>query len=171
MEKSILFCGLLYSDRNIRYKVLSEIRDAFGEIRSFSKTLEFSKFSHYYDNEIGENITREWISFEETVSLESLFEKKRISIDIENRFKISGNRKINIDPGVITLNSVQLLTTKNYSHRVYLGEGIFCEVTFIFTKNGIKYLEWTYPDYKSDEAKNFFLKEREFLKNLRKEKR
>ncbi|MEO0234205.1 MAG: DUF4416 family protein [candidate division WOR-3 bacterium] len=170
MESNILFCGLLYSDNGIRYKALSDIRDAFGEIKSFSKTLEFSEFSHYYDDEIGENVIREWISFEEPIGLESFFEKKKISIDIENRFRIDGKRKINIDPGVITLNNVQLLTTKNYSHRIYLGEGIYCEVTFIFTKDGIKYLDWTYPDYKSDVAREFFLGERSFLKSLKKER-
>lgn len=170
MEGNILFCGLLYNDRSIRYKALSDIRDAFGEIKNFSNTIEFSKFSRYYDDEIGENVIREWISFEELVILESFFEKKKISIDIENRFRMDGKRKINIDPGVITLNNVQLLTTKNYSHRIYLGEGIYCEVTFIFTKEGIKYLDWTYPDYKSEIARDFFLTERLVLKNLKKEK-
>ncbi len=169
MSFNLLFSGLLYADRNIRYKVLSDLNDAFGEMMIFSKTIDFSKFTHYYDDEIGNDITREWILFQEPISLENFFEKKKFSIQIENKYRIDGKRRINIDPGVITLNNVQLLTTKNFSHRVYLGEGIFCEVTFIFTKDGIKYLPWTYPDYKSFEAEEFFLKGREFIKKMKKD--
>jgi hypothetical protein len=71
---------------------------------------------------------------------------------------------VNIDPGIITLNNLQLLTTKNFAHRIYLGEGIYCELTMLFSKSGVRYLEWTYPDYKTKEAEEFFIESRKKLK-------
>lgn len=166
MINALLFCGLLYQKRDYRNRAVSELIDKFGDISDFSKTMDFAKYSSYYDDEMGSGITREWILFADEIDLEHLFEKKVTSVSIEEKFKIGGKRNINIDPGVITLSNVQLLTTKNFAHRVYLGEGIFCEVTFTFTKNknGVKYLEWTYPDYKSEEASEFFLRNRNILK-------
>ncbi len=164
--KNLIFCGLLYSNKDYRDKAISELVDVFGNIKLYSNTFSFSDFTDYYDNEIGKDIIREWILFENIDNGENFYEKKLMSIEIEKKFTINNNRNINIDPGRICLSNMQLLTTKNYSHRIYMGEGIYAEVTFIFTKNGIKFLDWTYPDYKTDIAKDFFLKSRNFLKNL-----
>ena len=164
--KNLIFCGLLYNDKHYRNNAISELVDVFGNIKFYSNTFVFSGFTDYYENEIGKNIIREWILFENIDNNENFYEKKIISVNIEKKFKTDDKRHINIDPGCITLNNMQLLTTKNYSHRIYLAEGIFVEVTFLFEKNSIRYLDWTYPDYKTEIAKTFFLKSRDFLKSL-----
>ncbi|MGE3062857.1 MAG: DUF4416 family protein [bacterium] len=166
MNKAILFCGLLYNERDFRNRAISELVDSYGEIKSFSKTINFNSFSDYYDSELGGDIVREWIVFAEHVDLEHLYEKKINSCSIENHFRKEGRRTVNIDPGIITLNNLQLLTTKNFAHRVYLGEGIYCEATLLFTRRGVKHLEWTYPDYKTDEAVQFFTEARKSLKKV-----
>jgi hypothetical protein len=40
-----------------------------------------------------------------------------------------------------------LATGKNYSHRIYIGKGIYADLTLIYTKGGFTTLPWTYPDY------------------------
>lgn len=163
-NSALLFCGLLYNSLEYRNRAVAELVDAFGEIDDYSDRLRFNEYSRYYDDEIGEEITREWILFKEPISLEHFNEKKIRSVEIEDRFRTAGKRTVNIDPGCITLSSVQLLTTKNFSHRIYLGEGIYSEVTFLFGKGECRYLDWTFPDYKSQAARKFFMSNREKLK-------
>jgi len=64
-----------------------------------------------------------------------------------------------------------LATGKDYSHRIYIGENIYADLTLMWTKKGFKTLEWTYPDYASKEVTGFLEKVRnKYLLDL-KEKR
>ena len=62
-----------------------------------------------------------------------------------------GKRKINIDPGYVSLERLILVTGKNYTHRIYLSKGIFADLTLIFNKGSFRPLEWTFKDYASPE--------------------
>jgi len=44
-----------------------------------------------------------------------------------------------------------LATTKNRDHRIYIGQGIFAEVTLHFRGKSFRAWEWTYPDYATPE--------------------
>ncbi|MFO8061393.1 MAG: DUF4416 family protein [bacterium] len=158
-----LFTGLLYNDINYRNNAVAQLVDIFGDIENYSDTLNFSAFSGYYDSELGGEVTREWLLFKNPPDPENFYEKKIMTNNLEDTFRRHSNRMVNIDPGIVTVSNVQLLTTKNYSHRIYMGEGIFAEVTFMFKKNGFDYLRWTYPDYKTQEAQSFFLSARKTI--------
>jgi len=67
------------------------------------------------------------------------------------------SRTVNLDPGYITASNLVLATTKDFSHRVYIGQGIYAEVTLNFRKGGCVFFEWTYPDFKSGKYTSFFL--------------
>ena len=54
-----------------------------------------------------------------------------------------------------------LATTKNFSHRIYLGAGIFGDVQYRFIRGTFTINEWTYPDYREELAITFFNKARE----------
>jgi len=56
---------------------------------------------------------------------------------------------VNIDPGYVAGPKFVLLTGKDYSHRLYLGEGIYGEVTLMVRQGRFAPLPWTYPDYAS----------------------
>ena len=62
-----------------------------------------------------------------------------------------GRRAVNVDPGYIALEHVVLGTTKGFSHRIYLGEGIFADLTLLYENGSYRRLKWTYPDYGSDQ--------------------
>lgn len=162
----LLFCGLLYSERKYRTNAVSELIERYGDIGHFSDPIPFSGFSHYYDDELGGDVIREWVLFSNPIDIEHLYEKKLETCSIEDSMRNAGRRTVNIDPGIITLSSVQLLTTKDYAHRIYLGEGIYAEVTFMFHKEGFEYMRWTYPDYKSKQAVSFFLHSKQLLKGF-----
>jgi len=65
-------------------------------------------------------------------------------------------RPVNLDPGYIGASKLVLATTKNYSHRMYIGEQMFAEVTLIFAKGGWSPLPYTYPDYRQQKYFDFF---------------
>ena len=68
----------------------------------------------------------------------------------------TGKRRINIDPGFLSLGKLILATTKDQCHRVYLGKGIFAEVTLFYKQKTFNPWPWTYPDYQSREYLEIF---------------
>ena len=49
-----------------------------------------------------------------------------------------------------------LASTKDHAHRIYLGDGIYAEVTLAYRQRQWQPLEWTYPDYRRDDYQEFF---------------
>lgn len=151
-----LICGIIrVMDCEIE-KVMEMLKEKFGSIDFRSQSIPFN-FTDYYDKEMqpvsGQNppLQREWISFVPHIRAEDLKLIKLGTIEIENKFRRPDHtRTVNIDPGYITLYNLVLASTKNYSHRVYLGDGIYAEVTLIYKNHHFCSLDWTYPDYKSN---------------------
>jgi hypothetical protein len=68
---------------------------------------------------------------------------------LEQQWTSDGRRQVNIDPGYIALGKFVLATTKDQSHRIDVGQGIFAEVTLRYRHGTFEPWEWTYPDYAS----------------------
>ena len=158
-EKVKLFTGIITREEHVNS--LNTILKPLGEIEDLSPILEFDEFSQYYSKEMGSGLKRLWVSFRGTIDPESIVDLKLISNEIEHKYSVEGKRTINIDPGYVSLTNLVLVTTKNYSHRIYLGKGIYGEVTLIYRKKeGFVPLQWTYPDYRTPVALDFFNKVR-----------
>jgi len=155
-----LFFGLIGKKENIE-KLCQEI-EKFGSIDAESEIIPFD-FTNYYEREMGKNLDRQWVSTEIIIEENSLKDIKKKTIEIEDKYRVSDKRIINIDPGGVLLSRVVLPTTKNYAHRIYLGDNIFIEVTLIYKDKLFQSLPWTYPDYKTEIAIKFFNKMRERL--------
>jgi hypothetical protein len=65
-------------------------------------------------------------------------------------------RPLNLDIGLLTLENMTLATGKNFSHRIYLGEGVYSDLNLVFESKSFKTLPWTYPDYAHPDFINFF---------------
>ena len=50
-----------------------------------------------------------------------------------------------------------MATAKDFAHRVPLQHGIYAHLELLFGKKMIRTLDWTYPDYKTEEYQKFFL--------------
>jgi hypothetical protein len=150
-----IFCGLIYNKEEIYQKAISLLKEKFGKIDIETSAIPFD-FTDYYQEEMGKDLKRGFISFISLQSPENSYKWKVLTIAIEKQLSLSGLRQINIDPGYITLSKVVLFSTKNYYHRIYLGEGVFAEVTLRWHNKQYEIFPWTYPDYKTDFAKNFF---------------
>ncbi|RKY37009.1 MAG: DUF4416 domain-containing protein, partial [Candidatus Omnitrophota bacterium] len=75
---------------------------------------------------------------------------------LEKKFSHQGKRNINIDPGYLNEGKLILASTKDNLQRVYLGKGIYAEVTLYFRKGEYHPFMWTYPDYCSFEYREIF---------------
>jgi len=68
---------------------------------------------------------------------------------------------VNLDPGYLTLSKLVLATTKDYSHRLYIGGGMYAEVTLHFENGDWRAWPWTYPDFAAGTYHSFFRQVRE----------
>lgn len=107
-------------------------------------------FTAYYDREMGPGIVRLFWAFGRLVDPAELPSIKLATNGIEDAFREDGSRKLNLDPGLLSLSRFVLATTKDGAHRIPLGEGIYAEVTLVFERGEFRPLPWTYPDYRSD---------------------
>ncbi len=88
--------------------------------------------------------------------------KQAESIEISSAL-LTTRRTINIDPGYVALEQVVLSTSKPYSHRIHLADGIYTDLVYIFQNKNYQILPWTYPDYQEIAKINYFLKIRQEL--------
>jgi len=104
-------------------------------------------YTKYYDREMGPGICRSLWSFARLVDRGSLARIKLLTNRIEQSYTTDGKRRFNLDPALMSLGNFVLATGKDNAHRIYLGEGIFADLTLIFRAGTYRSLEWTYPDY------------------------
>ncbi|MCS7258849.1 MAG: DUF4416 family protein [candidate division WOR-3 bacterium] len=162
--KGAVIWGLITNNQELCEKFATIIQKDFGAIVLKSNLISFDSYTDYYRKEMGSDLKRQWLMTENLVSLEKMVDTKLLAIQIEKEYVTNEARNINIDPGFLTLANFILLTTKNYSHRIYLRNGIYGEITLIFSQNTYHALPWTYPDYQDNIY--FFNKAREVLKTL-----
>ncbi|MFH1136732.1 MAG: DUF4416 family protein [Pseudomonadota bacterium] len=106
----------------------------------------------FYHEEMGGPLYKRFFAAEALVDPEFLVEIKVRSMELERKWTVEGRRGVNIDPGYISAERLVLSTGKNWIHRIYLGRGVYADLTLIFEKGGFRALPWTYPDFASPEA-------------------
>ena len=150
------FCAIAFSAAFDLNSILGKIESVFGEIEIRSNVFEFSEYTDYYDSEMGENLQKLFLAFAKLKEPDYLIQHKIQSNHLEEDFLINEQRQVNIDPGYLTEAKVVLATTKDYSHRIYLGKGIFGDLHLYFENGSYKKQLWTYPDYQQQLAIDFF---------------
>ncbi len=149
-----LFCGLIGPEACFA-EALRCLEREFGPVDSESLQVPFD-FTDYYRDEMGTDLTRKWITFAGLKERPYLALAKHIAVGIEDHLARSGCRTVNIDPGYVDDAQVVLSTAKNFAHRLYIGMGYYAEPALIYVKGRFHPLEWTYPDYRSPAAMEFF---------------
>lgn len=163
-----LFVGMLTGDAAWFDAAQEALVAAYGPVDQATAVWPFTA-SHYYRAELGDNVLRRFLFFETLIGVEDLPAIKRHTNEIESAFCTRAGRPaecrpINLDPGYLTLSKVVLATTKDYSHRLYLDQGIFGEVTLRFQAGRWQPWPWTYADYAVDTYHQAFLDARNRLK-------
>lgn len=143
-----LVIGIVLKERSLLRPVTELLIARFGPLDMVSAWMRFD-FTSYYEDEMGLPLFRRVLTFKELIPQEQLPEIKTATNGIEAGFAEGGKRRVNIDPGYLLLERFVLASGKNFTHRIYLGRGIYADLTLIFTRGGFEALPWTYPDYAS----------------------
>jgi hypothetical protein len=162
---AMLFVGVLFSDGAFLLKAKNALSDLSGEIMLETPEIKWD-YSDYYKNEMGRPIYRKFLFFKDLIQPERLVGVKLETNRIEEAISEEGKRRVNLDPGYLTPAKVVLASTKDYSHRIYMGRGIYAEVTLTYS-NGmfIPHIN-TYPDYRDGAYFDIFKEARNMLKAL-----
>jgi hypothetical protein len=152
---SVIFSGLPSGGgRELLDEAVSLLEGEYGPSDCRSPVMPFD-FTDYYGGEMGENLHRQFVSFERLVERDRLADVKLFTNEIERKFLDErGCRRVNIDPGLLCPESLVLASCKNFSQRIYLGRGVFAEVTLIYREKTFRSLPWTFPDYDSAAVKS-----------------
>jgi hypothetical protein len=144
-----LIMSLLSADTWLIDEVCTELSSSYGPVDFVSELLPF-RYTRYYEAELGADLSRRLVSFEHLIAPDTLPEIKNAANAMEAaRAGENAQRRINIDPGYIALSHIILATCKGFSHRPYLRDGVYADLTLIFKAQSFQALEWTFPDYGS----------------------
>jgi len=149
-----LVIGLLMNDKRLLPDVARDLEQAYGAIDLVGPWMEF-KFTDYYAPEMGKPIHRRMLVFKELVAQLDLARIKMHTNALELNYARKARRCVNIDPGYLLYERFVLATGKNFSHRIYIGQGIYADLTLIYQKGDFQKLPWTYPDYAENRMRLF----------------
>jgi hypothetical protein len=140
---------------------------SFGPVALCGEPFAFHHTA-YYEPEMGRSLLKQLLAFRDLVPLDRLATIKRATIEMEAELIASRtfpeDRPLNLDPGLLTLGKFQLATTKDQSHRIYLSDGIFAEVTLRFRDGEYEPWPWTYADYREPFVRAWLGEAREYYK-------
>ncbi|MBU2102597.1 MAG: DUF4416 family protein [Candidatus Omnitrophota bacterium] len=142
------FASLIYTSEDLYQKAKKELIKIGGALDYESERFEFT-FTEYYCHEMGKPLFRRFIVFRRLRNPEYLVVLKIASMRIERTYARQKRRSVNIDPGYLNEAKLVLATTKDFYHRLYLGKGIYAEVTLCYQDKAFCSFPTTYPDYKS----------------------
>lgn len=154
-EKEKLVVGILYTQQAYLDDALSKLVRLYGPIDSSSDSYSFSKFSHYYDDEMGEEPIRQFFSFRDCVDPSRLATIKLETNKIELEMSKDAKRRVNLDPGLIGHGKYTMATTKDASFRIPLSDGIYAELSLYYARKTWNDFFWTYCDIKHKNTKEY----------------
>lgn len=161
-----LIIGILAADHQCLHSAIETIDAKFGKTELSSNVWPFDK-TDYYKDQTGPRILRQFVSIEQLIEPAKLAKIKHKTNKLEQKLAaklaLPVPRPVNLDPGYIEPSKLVLATTKNYSHRIYIGKKMYAEVTLIFDKGNWRPLDHTYPDYKQQCYFDFFARVRNKL--------
>ena len=154
--------AIMYPDDAINQRLRSVLEERLGPLLAASPVYRVTDFTDYYSDEFGASMRKQILIFAKPVALENFHRIKvwtnTVEQSIESGTETAARRIVNIDPGFLELSKLVLYSTKNFSHRVYIGDGIFGEVTMLYEHGHFTFLPWTYPDYAWEQNVKFLLK-------------
>jgi hypothetical protein len=165
-----MICGMIASRSPVAPgfdEATGPLEQAFGPIDIASEVMPFD-FTHYYDGQMGSPLLRQFVSFERLAPADSLASAKLFTNELERQFAAAVEpgappRPINLDPGYLEEHKLVLASMKNFSHRIYIGGGVFAEVTLTHRAADWEKLPWTFPDFASGRYFGFLSAARNLL--------
>lgn len=162
-----LLTSIFSPEKKLIEEVIERMGSLLGPVDWKSPWMFFDR-TRYYEKEMGWPLHRLFITFQNLIRPEHLVDIKIKTNNLEMEYLYEGRRRINIDPGYISLERLVLATGKNYTHRIYLSKGIYADLTLVFNKGSFRPLDWTYKDYAGNQLIEYLNQEREkYKKSIR----
>ena len=160
-QSGVAVIAMISSFRELFERASERLAGTLGPLASICEIFPFDS-TEYYQEEMGSGLLRTYVTFTDMVTEDELKRMKRIAESLETEFYYSGTerRRINLDPGILTTEHLVLASHKSASHRIYIGGGVYAEVELVYQNGDFQVLPWTYPDYRTRVARDYFKKMR-----------
>lgn len=160
-------CGMISAETSLLEEAAGVMAQRVGAIEAVSETYAFD-FTEYYHREMGRPLWRRFVRFAGLRGADELAAVKVLTNRIEAEFAGSPGAKVgrpvNLDPGYVEESKLVLGSMKNFSHRIYLGDGVFGEITLMWRGGVWEAMGWTFPDFGSGRYDEFLTEARESLR-------
>ena len=161
-----LIIGILAADEQCLTVARDAIVAEFGPADLISDIWPFTQ-TDYYEDQAGEHILRQFVTIDKLIDPGELAAIKHKTNEMEQtlatQLDVGLRRPVNFDPGYIELSKLVLASTKNFSHRIYIGDNMYAEVTLTYSKGTWIDYRYTFADYKQGKYHDFLSKVRERL--------
>ena len=161
-----LIIGILAADEQCLTAAGDRILSEFGASDLISDIWSFTQ-TDYYADQAGEHILRQFVTIDKLIDPGELAAIKHKTNEMEQtlaaQLDVGLRRPVNLDPGYIELSKLVLASTKNFSHRIYIGDNMYAEVTLTYSKGTWIDYRYTFADYKQGKYHDFLSKARERL--------
>lgn len=168
-----MIVGMLSIQEDLFAPAEEKMQALWGPIEYKSDVMPFA-YTDYYTKEMGAPLRRKFVSFTRYIDPGALAEIKHQSNALEEEIaqteaarRLHVARPINLDPGYVEPSKLVLATTKNYSHRIYIGKSMYAESTLQYHKGAWRSWPFTYPDYAGGAYNEFLSRVRERLMEQR----
>jgi len=152
--------GVIFAHDRVLERVVAALEKILGPAEARSPYYPFN-LTDYYELEMGARpLKRLFLSFQDLRSPEELSAVKLRTNAAEEEIRSvlgASHRPANIDPGYLSAAALVMATAKDFSHRIPLQAGIYAHLELLFTKQGVRCLEWTYPDFRQPAYYDFFM--------------
>lgn len=158
----LLFGSFLFrSDLISESELIAKFESLYGEALYYRPA--FNPLAEYYAKEMGEGLKRIFLITSDIFPREYLLSSKLAALEWERGWSRDQKRFVNVDTGFLSAENFLLATTKNYAHRVFIGQNLFADLTYQMTNGQLECFPWTYPDYRDEEKMRYFSWARQFL--------
>jgi len=161
--------GILTSNTDRLDEVLERLARFFGRHDIVGPWQTF-EHSDYYEEEMGEGLSRCFVSFEDLRPPYEARDYKRYGSEVEGLFAKEGRRSINIDPGYIDANKVVLISGKHGGHKIEIAPGVWADMLLWYNK-GWQAFPWAFPDFRDASLFPLFMEMRRVFKDTLKNTR
>ena len=165
-EPVALTCAVMADAETNLVRARNALVEQLGPLYCQSAVYPFA-FTSYYEAEMVTGLIKQLLCFDERVDPAELPRIKHWTMELEKKMGREEQerllRRVNVDPGLVSIESLVLATTKYSGHRICIAPRLYAEVTLLYQKGRYAPLQWTYQDYQTEGVQQFLLEIRAWL--------
>jgi hypothetical protein len=140
--------AVLYRDEEALTACLARLGEATSPLDFRGAPHPFDQ-TDYYAPEMGAGLSRVLVSFRALRPPTFLVAAKHAAGALEDALRVEGKRRVNVDVGYLDLGKLVLASWKARGHKLYLGEGVWGDLTLLYGEGRWQPLEWSFPDFRT----------------------